>query len=276
MMILIKKTFRQFRLNENNEWVEGAATPSPIFGIETLNNRDCDENVHIFEGERCVTAAHQCSLIGLTSMMGANSANGADWAILAKYRHFKQFVLIPDNDNPGKQYMHTVYKEIKRVCPSAVIKICSLPYIDLGDDFIDWLLRQDSDLKNWDGFNLMEKGLAQKLGTAFQEYVKEHCVDAEKHVKDCMEARFTSNPEPILDTLSEVLSCPIDAFPQTIQFWLSAIANQMQVPLDFLAVPFLVYSGSILGRKVTRLAFLKATLFLYLTCIFRHFYSQVI
>ncbi len=34
-----------------------------------------------------------------------------------------------------------------------------------------------------------------------------------------------------------------------ITIWMQGIADQMQIPIDFLAVPFIVYTGSLIGRK---------------------------
>lgn len=244
-----KKYFHQYRLNENNEWEEGVAAPSPLFGIESLNNRDYDENIHIFEGEKCVNAAHPCGLIALTSMMGANQVQNADWAILAKHRNFKQFVLIPDNDDPGKNYMQTVYREIRRTCPNASIKVCFLPHKQKGDDFVDWLQSQDSCPKNWDGFSIIKEPFAKALGNKFKSYVRDNLVPIEDFLKNELEVVFNGDPEPITEILSNVLPCPIQTFPTSIQRWMTAIADSMQVPLDYLAAPFIVYAGSVIGRK---------------------------
>lgn len=244
-----KKYFHQYKLNQDNEWVEGVATPSPLFGIESFNSKDFEENVHIFEGEKCVSAAHPCELIALTSMMGANQAEKADWAILAKYRNFKQFVLIPDNDDPGKNFMQTAYREIRRACPNASIKVCFLPHKQKGDDFVDWLQAQDICPKDWDGFRKIEEPFAKALGNKFKSYVKDNLFLMEDFLRNEPEIVFSSDPEPITEILSNVLPCPIHTFPESIQTWMNAIADQMQVPLDYLAAPFIVYSGSVIGRK---------------------------
>lgn len=88
-----KKWFHHYHLDKDRNWVEGAVTPSPLFGIDTLPKDHCDEKVYIFEGEKCTQAAHHLGLSALTSMMGSNQSHLADWAILAKYRHLKDFVL---------------------------------------------------------------------------------------------------------------------------------------------------------------------------------------
>ena len=244
-----KKYFHQYQLNENNEWVEGAETPSPLFGIESLNNKDCDETIHIFEGEKCVNAAHSCGLAALTSMMGANQVEDTDWAILAKYRNFKHFVLIPDNDEAGKNYVRAAYREIRRACPTASIKVCFLPYKQKGDDFVDWLQSQDICLNTWDGFSPIEGSAANALGYKLKAYVNDNACSMEDFLKNEPEIVFKSDPESIAEILSNVQPCPIHTFPKSIQSWINAIADQMQVPLDYLAAPFLVYAGTVIGRK---------------------------
>lgn len=245
-----RKYFHQFHLNENNEWVEGAAIPSTLFGLESLNHNDFDANVYIFEGEKCTQAAHQCRFTALTSMWGADAVEKSDWAALAQYRNFRKFVLIPDHDEPGKRYMRSVAQEIKRACPKACIKVCFLPYKNKGDDFIDWLKTQSACPKDWDGFVSFANSESFELGKLFQEYVTEHLIPVEEFLLAEEEIDFKFEPEPIIEIFPDVLPCPIETFPEATKLWIKALADQMQVPLDYLAVPFVTYSGSLLGRKV--------------------------
>ncbi|MGA8165044.1 MAG: toprim domain-containing protein [Waddliaceae bacterium] len=132
-----KKRFHQYSIGEDGNWVEGAPTPSPIFGIDTVPKNHFEGFVYIFEGEKCAQAAHYLGLPALTSMMGSNQGHLADWVILANYRRVKTFVLVPDNDNPGKKYMQTVYEKVKKACPNADVMVCELPCNKKGDDFVN-------------------------------------------------------------------------------------------------------------------------------------------
>lgn len=78
-----KKRYHQFSLSENGVWVEGAPTPLPLFGIDTLPLIYSNEVVYIFEGEKCTQAAHYLGLPALTSMMGSSQGHLADWSILS-------------------------------------------------------------------------------------------------------------------------------------------------------------------------------------------------
>ena len=246
-----KKIYRQYKVCENGEWVEGAPTPSPIYGINTVSKCDSSAKVYIFEGEKCAQAAHSLGLPALTSMMGSNQAHLADWPILARYRYLKRFVLIPDNDDAGEKYIGTVFKEIGKICPAAEISVCQLPLDNKGDDFIDWLKKQTDCPEDWDGFDLIEGPCREKLLTAFDAYVSKNLVKAEEYFSKIIEGKvsFEATPEPIEDILSDVLPCPLSTFPEPIVKWIDGLAAQMQIPADYLAAPLIVYIGSMIGRK---------------------------
>ena len=135
-----KKRFHQYRLCKEGQWVEGAPTPLPLYGIDSLPKSHSEQKVYILEGEKCATAAHHLGLPAITSMMGSSQAAYADWAILAKYRHINEFVLVPDNDEPGHKYIETIFKEIQKACPHVKISVCQLPAQDKGDDLVEWIL----------------------------------------------------------------------------------------------------------------------------------------
>ncbi len=147
-----RNAFINISIGEDGSWVEGAPTPSPIFGIDSLPKNHFEGFVYIFEGEKCAQAAHYLGLPAITSMMGSSQGHLADWAILAGYRHVKKFILVPDNDDPGKKYMQIVYDEVKKACPQAEVMVCELPVNKKGGDFVDWLKEQSSCAPDWDGF----------------------------------------------------------------------------------------------------------------------------
>jgi hypothetical protein len=246
-----KKIYRQYKLCEDGEWVEGAPTPSPIFGIDTLSKHDSSTTTYVFEGEKCARAAHNLGIPALTSMMDSNQAHLADWSILARHRHIRRFVLIPDNDDPGRKYMATVLEELKKVCPGSEVSVCCLPLDNKGDDFVDWLKAQPHCSENWDGFGPIERPCQERLLTAFTTYVSNNLTKAEDYFSSAPDKKisFDVDPEPIEDVLSDVLPCPIHTFPGSIVQWIEALAAQMQIPPDYLAAPLIVYIGSMIGRK---------------------------
>jgi hypothetical protein len=246
-----KKSFHQYRVDESGCWVEGAPTPLPIFGIDSLTTNHFEGFVYIFEGEKCAQAAHWLGLSALTSMMGSSQGHLADWAILASYRHVKKFILVPDNDDPGKKYMQLVYDELKKACPNANIIVSALPINNKGNDFIDWLKVQSSCPLDWDEFAPLDEPYCDYLKGAFEKTISESSISAEDffaRISSCPVV-FNNEPEPIEEILSEVLPCPAQTLPKIITDWMQGIADQMQISIDFLAVPFIVYTGSLIGRK---------------------------
>ncbi|MES2200011.1 MAG: DUF3987 domain-containing protein [Chlamydiota bacterium] len=246
-----KKRFHQYHLDENSGWIEGASTPSPLFGLDSLPEEHDSSIVYIFEGEKCVTAAHSLDLAALTSMRGSSQAHLADWAILAGYRHIRQFVLIPDNDEAGKKYMESVSEELKKVCPYSEVVVCPLPVTEKGEDFIDWLQKQSNCPLDWDGFSPIDEPGSLFLKNSFEKLVAENSKLYKEYFQmaDSVPVIFDKEPEPIVEVLSHVLPCPIQALPEPIVDWMQGLADQMQIPVDFFAVPFLVTIGSIIGRK---------------------------
>jgi Protein of unknown function (DUF3987) len=246
-----KKRFHQYRLAADGQWVEGASTPLPLYGLDTLPKPHVTQKVYIFEGEKCATAAHHLGLSALTSMMGSSQAQYADWAILAKFRHVCEFVLIPDNDNPGHKYMEAVAQEVQKSCPSAKLTVCKLSIENKSDDFVDWILAHSKCPPEWDGFGPIDEPHSEYLRIAFEDYVNSNSLDAFKYFEKNVDGppAFNSSPEAIKESLSEVLPCPTLTLPQELADWIQGNAKQMQIAEDYFVASLLVYLGSLIGRK---------------------------
>ena len=246
-----KKRFHQYHLCADGQWVEGASTPLPIYGLDTLPKPHITQKVYIFEGEKCTTAAHHLGLSALTSMMGSGQAKDADWAILAKFRHVCEFVLIPDNDDPGHKYIESVAQEIQKSCPKVKLTVCKLPREKKGDDFVDWIQAHSKCPPDWDGFSPIDEPHSDFLRIAFECYVKNNSVDADKYFEKNVDGppAFDNRPEPIKESLSKVLPCPIETLPKELANWIQGNAKQMQIAEDYFVAPLLAYLGSLIGRK---------------------------
>ena len=246
-----KKKFHQYHVNKDENWVGGAPTPLSLYGLHTLPKTYSGEKVFIFEGEKCTTASHYLGLAAITSMMGSNHAMSADWAILAKYRHQKEFVLIPDNDEPGKKYMLDVYKEVQKACPHATIYVCQLPSKEKGDDFIEWIQSNFSCMSDWDGFSPISEKHVENIKSSFLEYINAHLTEANSYFHSIgnIKPDFEVHPEPIQEVLYPVLPCPLHTLPLEIVNWVSGVATQMQISHDYLIAPLFVIIGSLIGSK---------------------------
>lgn len=246
-----KKWFHQYHLQRDGEWAEGAPTPSPLFGVDTLSKSHSEQVVYIFEGEKCAQVAHHLELSALTSMRGSNQAPYADWAILAKYRHIRKFILVPDNDDAGKSYMEAVHLEIKKASPEAIVEVCLLPLDGKGDDLVDWIKQHSHCPPDWNGFDPIDEPFSRYLRLAFEGYAEKNSIVAEEYFNRQPDSKptFLEDPEPIQEVLTAVLPCPVHTLPAAITNWIKASAEQMQTPEDYLSASLLVFVGSLIGRK---------------------------
>ena len=246
-----KKKFHQYHLSEDGEWAGGAPTPLPIFGLDTLSNINSEEKVYIFEGEKCTQAAHWLNLPALTSMMGSGQAHKADWAILAGYRHVKHFVLVPDQDEPGRKYMADVFQEIQKACPSAIVSVCAFPIFEKGGDFLEWVFSQSSCPPEWNGYSPIDEPHSEYLRQAFEVHVNKNLTSSTVYFNNSvvLTPTFQDDPQQIEESLSKVLPCPTETLPSQIVKWIRLLAESTGTPDDFFVAPFLVYVGSLIGRK---------------------------
>lgn len=180
--------------------------------------------VYIFEGEKCAQAAHHLNLPALTSMMGSNQSHLADWAILAGYRHLKNFVLVPDNDPAGRKYISVVHNEIKKACPRAKIWVLNLPNLEKGSDFVDWIHANPYCPSGWNGLAPIDEPHSKYLKQAFVVYAKEHLILADQDLAESEdEPVFEGEPEPIHDILNPVLPCLIETLPDPLKGWMQSL-----------------------------------------------------
>ncbi len=236
--------FRQYQLL-NGKWTEGAATPLPIFGSHLLQEHHIEENIFIFESEKCAEAAQHLNLTALTSMLGSSKAN---WAVLARYRQFQRFVLVPSHGEAGKRYMRSVYEEIRKAYPEAEVNICHLLLQGKADDFADWLKGQEVCPAEWSGFQPIDEPAALYLRKAFEAAVEQYSKPAEEYFNDSVLMKPTTF-EPFRESVLPVKSCPVHTLPNVIKEWIRIRAEEMQAPVDYLAIPLLVYAGTAIGRK---------------------------
>jgi hypothetical protein len=244
-----KKWFRQY-FCKNQEWEEGAPTPSPLYGINTLSTSHSVTRAYILEGEKCASAAHALDLAAITSMMGSNQAQEADWAILARYRHIQEFVLIPDNDEPGHKYMATVFREIQKACPDSKVFVCRLQNMKKGEDLVDWIRLHPACPSEWNGFDLILKPSSDELRKAFIEYSSTNLIEADLYFSDAEpHIGFESDPELLEEISVPTLPCPLHTLPDPVIHWVRGVTMQMQISEDYIIAPFLVALGSLIGRK---------------------------
>ena len=125
-----EKTFRQRRY-EGNQIVNNLnGTRRVLYNLPNVRKAD---TIYFLEGEKDCCRLNDAGLTATTSPMGA-----AAWK--AEYVQFlkgKDVVILPDNDEPGKQYADKVSHDLLPVAAS--VKIVSLPGLPHKGDVSDWM-----------------------------------------------------------------------------------------------------------------------------------------
>ena len=131
------KTFRQLSPNSTGFVFKAPPKPWPLYNRSRIQNAD---TVVVCEGEKCVHALHDYSVVATTSPCGAGKAQHADWTPLAG----KNIILWPDNDEAGRKHMADVENLLQQVEPAPRISILEPTELDLDEkedatDFIQQL-----------------------------------------------------------------------------------------------------------------------------------------
>lgn len=134
------KTFRPIS-RVAGEWrVGGMPSGRPLYRLPELL-RNTGKTVYVAEGEKAADAARSIGLVATTSAHGSKSFAQTDWKPLAG----RKVVLLPDNDNPGREYAIGVAKILVRLNPPATVRIVELPDLPERGDFIEFLAARPSD-----------------------------------------------------------------------------------------------------------------------------------
>lgn len=91
----------------------------------------------IVEGETCVEALTELDIVATTSCGGSNAASKTEWNGLAG----KRLVLVPDNDDQGRQYMD----HVAQLAAAGSVRRLELPGLAEGGDVVDFVRRARSE-----------------------------------------------------------------------------------------------------------------------------------
>jgi hypothetical protein len=98
-----------------------------------------DEPVYIVEGEKDVETLHSRGLLATTLAGGV----GAKWTgEVARPLAGRRVVLLPDNDDPGREYMRKVAAALRPLCPD--LRWLELPGLPTKGDASDWFARPEN------------------------------------------------------------------------------------------------------------------------------------
>ncbi|MGE3316519.1 MAG: DUF3987 domain-containing protein [Planctomycetaceae bacterium] len=104
----------------------------PLFHLPEISSSD---RVFVVEGEKAADAARSIELVATTSAGGAEAAHLSDWSTLWG----KEVVILPDNDDAGRKYAHTVASILLKLDRSTVVRIVELPGLPKGGDIVEWI-----------------------------------------------------------------------------------------------------------------------------------------
>lgn len=196
-----------------------------LYRLDALIRADKSRPVFFVEGEQKVDAIAKRGLLATTGG-SASSDETADFEPLRGRR----VILWPDNDTPGREHM-------QRVARKLVAIECTVERIDTGvltlrehGDVCDFL----ADHPHATGADLMALARLPNGGEPVQLRAAHAWLD----------------PTPLPADLEPVEPFPLEAMPDSVRPWCADVADRMQCPLDFVAVPLLIGLASLAARKV--------------------------
>jgi hypothetical protein len=219
--------------------------PRPIYGLDRLAARQ-DAPVVVAEGEKASDAAQRIfpELVAVTSPGGAEAPAKADWDVLAGRR----VLLWPDADEPGARYVATVASRLQGL--ASEIKILDAKALasinpDGGErEPVEGWDAADAELE-WKDKGELRRAL--KSLTRTYESTGEGSVS---HVNEAHSPQHWPVPKALPSGLLAVPQFDLAFLPNSVASWIADIADRMQCPLEYVAVPAIVALGAALGRKV--------------------------
>ena len=131
------KTFRPVTKHADGWRLSDPPGKWPLYRLPELTGGN---RVYIVEGEKAADAAFSIGLTATTSAHGSKSPHKTDWSPLAG----RQYVLLPDNDEPGRKYAEAVTAILASLKPPATGRTVALPELSAGGDIVDWLNAHDA------------------------------------------------------------------------------------------------------------------------------------
>jgi len=220
-----KKDIRPITKHADGWRVSGMPEPRPIYDLHKLSSA---ERVYVVEGEKSVEAAQSIGLIATTSPQGSSSANKADWSPLAG----KDVIILPDNDDPGREYADKVTTILAKMSPLAKVRIVELTELPggkpmpKGGDIVDWI----------DGHG----------DAATPEVMAKHLqkiVDDVEVLDLSEEAGEPPEPTPSWKPF------PLEALPEPLASFIPSVAKSVQVDPAMVALPALCAVAAAIGAS---------------------------
>jgi hypothetical protein len=133
------KTYRPVHRTPAGWQIADPPDPWPLYRLPELASAS---HVCLTEGEKCADLARGLGLTATTSAHGAKAPHKTDWTPLAG----KEVIILPDHDQAGESYAHTVMGLLARLSPRPRVRIVRLAdlwrtvaRISEGADLAEWI-----------------------------------------------------------------------------------------------------------------------------------------
>jgi hypothetical protein len=226
------KDFRQRRPDGVGGWLWNLKGVSRLlYRLPELLLAAIAEPVFIVEGEKDVEALRRLGLTATCNPMGAGK-----W--LKCYNEAlrgRRVLLLPDNDEPGREHMETVLRNLEGIASS--VTVLALPDLPPKGDVSDWIAAGGT-----------KHGLLE-LAAAANGKPQDSNGRAHKGTQESAESESWDNPLPLGD-VPEVQSFPLDVLPEPARQLVEEIAWAMNCAPDLAAVALLaLVSGGIANSR---------------------------
>jgi hypothetical protein len=211
--------------------------PLPLFGVDTLTNALAP--VIICEGQKCQAAYQSLGFQCVTSISGAQSAEGSDWTPLAQASHIW---FSPDNDTSGEGYCRSVFSILLRQNKDREFKVIRLPGIKQKQDICDWLKLQP-ELTSWNEYDpFSQSDVRNRLDTT----IADHLYDV---LADWYKEEDWGEPENLEPSLKPIARLQPDMIPEVLRPWMIEAEKINGFPLEFLAVAAITVLSTLVGTR---------------------------
>ncbi len=211
------KRFLQRRPDGHGGWIWNLEeAPRVLYRLPDLLAADHATAVFICEGEKDVDRLHNLGLVATTNAMGA-SAWRPEYADALHGRHV---VILPDNDDAGREHAQEIARSLWTVAAS--IKLMVLPDLPSKGDVSDWL----------DAGNTAEN-LKSLVGATPPWTSGEGSTD-------------DSGSTPSGDSLPPF---PTEIFPPAVRRYVEEGSAALDVPVEMIALPLLGFAAGAIGNS---------------------------
>lgn len=228
-----EKTFRP-ATSEDGRWsIQDPRGKWPLYRASSLKGAP---RVYVNEGEKAAEAAAAIGLPATCSSHGADAAEKTDWADLAG----KEVVVLQDNDVAGRGYGRAVGEILVHLRPPARVWLVSLPGLPEHGDIVEYIAAAK------------EQGLDD---AAIRAAIEQAVAATEPFVglgsaPGGGNESFWPDPDELPDELLPVAGFDYALLPLPLQACVRDIAERMQCPPEFVAVPAMIALATIVGRRI--------------------------